>query len=100
MALDLDPVIHAPKRLEICAYLAVVEEAEFGVLRTALDVSDSVLSKHLRVLTEAGYATMSRRTSLGRARAWIALTPDGRHAYRDYVAALRRLLDGDAATAR
>lgn len=34
--------------------LSTVSEAEFVTLRTALDVSDSVLSKHISALAEAG----------------------------------------------
>ncbi|HEC01073.1 MAG TPA: ArsR family transcriptional regulator, partial [Sphingomonadales bacterium] len=50
----IDSVIHAPNRLQICALLAPLEMAEFQVLRDALKVSDSVLSKHIKQLEEAG----------------------------------------------
>jgi len=35
--------------------LSAVSEAEFATLRAALDVSDSVLSKHVSALADAGY---------------------------------------------
>ena len=35
-----DNVIHAPNRLQICAFLAPLQEAEFQVLRDELNVSD------------------------------------------------------------
>ena len=35
--------------------LTAVSEAEFATVRDALEVSDSVLSKHLAALEEAGY---------------------------------------------
>ncbi len=92
MTVDIDPVIHAPKRLEICAFLAVVPDTEFGVLRDALEVSDSVVSKHLRVLSEAGYVTLWRQNVLGRSKTWVALTPAGKTAYRRYVQELGKLL--------
>ena len=40
-----DPVIHAPGRLQICAILSRIDEAEFAVIRDAIKMSDSVLSK-------------------------------------------------------
>ena len=40
----LDPLIHAPARLQVVTTLSAVSEAEFVTLRTALDVCDSVLS--------------------------------------------------------
>ena len=49
-----DTVIQAPNRLQICAFLSPLEEAEFQVLRDELDVSDSVLSQHLRLLNGLG----------------------------------------------
>ena len=63
-----DPVVHAPHRLQLCALLAPADEAEFAVLRDAVGVSDSVLSKHLRTLEEAGYVVVRKRTLGGRVR--------------------------------
>ena len=40
-----DPVIHAPGRLQICAILSRIDEAEFAVIRDAIKMSDSVLPK-------------------------------------------------------
>ncbi len=51
----LDPLIHSPTRLQLVTTLSAVSEAEFATLRTALEVSDSVLSKHISALTDAGY---------------------------------------------
>jgi DNA-binding transcriptional MocR family regulator len=58
-----DELIHAPKRLRICAVLAAATAAEFATLRDALDVSDSVLSKHLTALESAGYITPPPRAA-------------------------------------
>ena len=52
---DFDPVIHAPQRLRIGAFLAPLEEAEFSSLREALDVRDPVISKHVARLEDEGY---------------------------------------------
>ncbi|MGL5861551.1 MAG: transcriptional regulator, partial [Phycicoccus sp.] len=51
----LDGVIHAPVRLSIVAMLAGVDEAEFAAVRDEVEVSDSVLSKHVATLEQAGY---------------------------------------------
>ena len=84
-----DDVIHAPHRLRICAFLDAVSSAEFGALRELLDVADSVVSKHLKVLTEAGYVELEKPTGRGRVRTWVRLTESGRSAYRGHVQALR-----------
>jgi DNA-binding MarR family transcriptional regulator len=89
-----DHVIHAPNRLQICSMLSALDEAEFATLRDALDVSDSVLSKHLRTLEQAGYLALRKTTIGGRMRTWARLTPDGHRAFAGHVAELRRLADG------
>lgn len=90
---ELDPLIHAPARLHVLTTLSAVSEAEFATLRTALQVSDSVLSKHVTTLANAGYVRSRKGVRAGRRTTWLALTDAGRAALRDHVAALRRLID-------
>lgn len=90
---ELDPLIHAPARLQALATLSAVSEAEFATLRAALEVSDSVLSKHISALAHAGYVRSRKSVRDGRRTTWIALTTVGRKALREHVAALRRLID-------
>ena len=92
----LDPVIHAPRRLEICAFLSPLEDAEFQTVRAALDVSDSVLSKHVSRLEDAGYVAVTKKPLAGRQRTWLSLTRAGRNAFAEHHAALRALLDRSA----
>ena len=86
-----DPVIHAPGRLQICAILSAADEAEFALLRDTIKVSDSVMSKHLKQLEEAGYVTLTKAAQDGRQRTWLSLTPAGRSAFAAHVAELQRL---------
>ncbi|MFK4057208.1 transcriptional regulator [Brevundimonas sp. NPDC046655] len=86
-----DPVIHAPGRLQICALLSGIDDAEFAMIRDRLEVSDSVLSKHLKQLEEAGYVTLRKAATAGRQRTWISLTSAGRKAFASHVLELNRL---------
>ncbi len=86
-----DPVIHAPARLQLCALLGPLQDAEFSVLANELKVSDSVLSKHIKQLAEAGYVKATKRKSAGRQRTWLNLTSKGRKAFAGHVAELQRL---------
>jgi DNA-binding MarR family transcriptional regulator len=90
---ELDPLIHAPARLRVVTTLSAVSEAEFATLRTALEVSDSVLSKHISALADAGYVRSRKGVQAGRRTTWIELTSAGRKALREHVAALRQLID-------
>lgn len=91
MTEGFDPAIHAPTRLQIMAMLVEVREAEFAVLREATGVSDSVLSKHLSALGEAGYVTLRKGAMDGRARTWASVTRNGRRALAAHVAVLKKL---------
>ena len=75
-----DTVIHAPNRLQICALLETTKELEFQIVKEQLDVSDSVLSKHLKVLEDANYIRLIKKTEFTRQRTWLSLTSLGRKA--------------------
>nr|WP_281393207.1 transcriptional regulator [Sphingomonas xinjiangensis] len=84
-------MIHPPARLQLMALLAEMTELEFATGRDVLDVSDSVLSKHLSQLSEAGYLELRKATVNGRQRTWISATGRGTKAFRLHVATLQRL---------
>ena len=86
-----DAVIHAPGRLQICGILSAADEAEFAMIRDTLEVSDSVLSKHLKALEEAGHIKLRKAAADGRQRTWASLTAAGRAAFAGHVAELQRL---------
>jgi DNA-binding MarR family transcriptional regulator len=92
-ASQLDLLIHAPNRLQICALLTSSAEMEFKVLKEYLEVSDSVLSKHLKVLEEAKYISHRKRKYMGRPRTWLSLTDSGKKAFQVHVKALKEIVD-------
>jgi DNA-binding MarR family transcriptional regulator len=90
----MDDHLVAPARLKLMTMLTAVSEAEFATLRDALDVSDSVLSKHLGALEDINYLHRRKGVHRGRRTTWISLTATGRTALAAHVAALRELIDG------
>lgn len=87
-----DPIIHAPNRLQICALLSPLDQVEFRVIRDELDVSDSVLSKHIKQLEDVGYIKQKKSKVNGRARRWFYLTTKGRAAFELHVEELKRIV--------
>ena len=88
---DLDPVIHAPKRLAVMAILANSTTTDFAFLREYLGVSDSDLSKQMAALEKAGYVSITK-TSRGRGGATTyRITKDGAAAFQRHLAALRAI---------
>ncbi|MEU3018159.1 MULTISPECIES: transcriptional regulator [unclassified Nocardiopsis] len=90
----LDEVIHSPVRFSIVAALASASQVEFRVLRDTVEVSDSVLSKQIATLEEAGYVGVSKFRVGRRTRTSLTLTPQGREAFEQHVRALRDIVSG------
>jgi DNA-binding transcriptional ArsR family regulator len=88
----IDPLLSAPVRLSIMAALAEVDAIEFGLLRDAVEVSDSVLSKQLSALQAAGFVKIEKGYFGRRPRTWLAISPAGRAALDRHVQALRDLM--------
>ena len=87
-----EPLLQAPVRLQVISILAQAQEAEFARLKDITGTSDSVMSKHLSALAEAGFIALRKVTSGGRQRTWASLTRAGRKTFDDHVAALRRIV--------
>ena len=97
----LDDVIHSPVRLSVVAALAATDEAEFAAVRDAVQISDSALSKAVTALEQAEYVHVRKGYVGKRPRTWLKLTPAGRDALRDHLAALRAIAGAlNARTAR
>ena len=91
---ELDANLVPPARLKLGTTLTAVLQAEFATVRDALEVSDSVLSKHVAALEEVGYGKRRKAVRRGRRTTWISLTARGRRALSAHVAALRALISG------
>ena len=90
---DVDEVIHGRVRLGVMAFLSSAQQADFGMLKAKLGVTDGNLSVHLRKLEDAGFVEVLKsfqgRRPLTRAR----LTDAGRKAFVDYLDAMARLVE-------
>ena len=99
MAHELDPHLHAPARLQIAAVLARVSDIEFAKLTEIVEVSDSVMSKHLKALSDEGYVKLKKAKSDGRQRTWASFTKEGRKAFAAHMRALEELVASARAAA-
>ena len=92
MSNAIDTTLHAPVRLQIAAMLARADELEFATMREVTAVSDSVLSKHLTALAEAGYVKIVKAPRDGRQRTWASFTPKGRKAFAAHMRAISEMV--------
>lgn len=72
--------------------LAPVQSLPFADIRDSLEISDSVLSKHLATLAEAGYLEVARIRANSRSRRQVRLTEPGRDALQGHLAALQAIV--------
>ena len=91
-AARFDELIHAPTRLAIVSLLAATDWAEFRYVKQTVDLSDSALSKQLSTLEEAGYVEVRKGFVGKRPRTTVRLTPAGRDAFSQHVAALQQIV--------
>lgn len=90
---QLDDTIHQRVRLGILAVLTEADQADFGYLKEALDLTDGNLSRHLRVLEEAGLVSIKKGYEGRRPRTRVNATRRGRSAFTGHLAALQELID-------
>ncbi|MDP3949354.1 transcriptional regulator [Microbacterium sp.] len=83
-------LLHAV-RFSIVATLAASDTAEFGFVRDTIEVSDSMLSKQVALLENAGYVAVQKGYVGKRPRTWLRLTSNGRAAFSRHLDALRAI---------
>lgn len=88
-----------PVRYSIMALLGAAERAEFAFVRDHIEVSDSVLSKQMTALQEAGYVKVHKGYVQNRPRTWLSLTRLGRQRFERHLAALREIAAGNGMAA-
>ena len=88
---ELDDLFGHPVRFSIVALLAAADRAEFGFVRDELEITDSVLSKQVSALEQAGYVKVHKGFIGKRTRTWLSLTAGGRRRFERHLAALRSI---------
>jgi DNA-binding MarR family transcriptional regulator len=88
---ELNDLFGHPVRFSIIALLAAADRAEFGFVRDEVEISDSMLSKQVSALEQAGYVKVRKGFIGKRARTWLSLTAEGRRRFERHLAALRSI---------
>jgi DNA-binding MarR family transcriptional regulator len=96
----LDDLLGHPVRFSMVALLAAASKVEFSFVRDHVEVTDSVLSKQVSALEQAGYVKVDKGFVGKRGRTWLSLTKQGRRTFERHMAALREIARSDGAAAR
>ena len=79
----------------MAALLAAASKVEFSFVRDQVEVTDSMLSKQVSLLEQAGYVKVAKGFVGKRGRTWLSLTREGRRAFERHIAALRKIAQSD-----
>ena len=96
---ELDDVIHQPLRLRIMAALNALPPGaglEFARLKKLTGATDGNLGAHIETLERANYIEVERGYHGRRPRMMVRPTPQGLRAYKDHVAFLRAIIEGNS----
>ncbi|MGD2123735.1 MAG: transcriptional regulator [Gemmatimonadota bacterium] len=88
----IDPVIHAPARLQIVMQLYVLEAADAVFLQNRTGLTWGNLSSHLGKLERAGYIRVEKSFKGKKPWTKIRLTQKGREAFQAYRAGMQEAL--------
>lgn len=88
---SLDSLLVNPVRLSVLAALVNVERAEFKLVRDSVELSDSMLSKQIAQLEQAGYVEVEKGRVGRQTRTWLRATTAGETSYHRHVRALEAI---------
>jgi DNA-binding MarR family transcriptional regulator len=92
----LDDLLGHPVRFSVVALLAPATQIEFSFVRDRIEVTDSMLSKQVSLLEQAGYVKVNKGFVGKRGRTWLSLTKAGRRVFARHLAALHEIADGES----
>ena len=78
-------------RFSVAALLAAASKVEFSFVRDHVEVTDSILSKQVSTMEQAGYVKVQKGHVGKRPRTWLSLTKEGRRTLQRHMAALREI---------
>ena len=92
---EIEKKFHEPARLALVTALCSCPKGlGFQDLKSQCGLTDGNLSRHLKVLEEAGIVQQHKFGKGRRSRTLVILTPAGRGEFMDYLQALERVLHG------
>jgi DNA-binding PadR family transcriptional regulator len=91
-ATRLTEVVHQRTRLGILSVLAECGRADFGYLKSLLQLTDGNLGRHLEVLAEEDLVTITKGYEGRRPRTWAQITKAGEDALGAQMAAMKQLV--------
>lgn len=91
---DFDPVLHSGPRITIMSRLCIHRQMGFAALQKSTGLTAGNLSSHLDALAKAGHISQDVDERKVVRRKTVRVTAAGDAAFREYVKAVRTVLEG------
>ncbi|MDD2707736.1 MAG: transcriptional regulator [Verrucomicrobiae bacterium] len=89
----LEKIFHEPSRLAIMSALcAAADGLTFNEIKKQCDLTDGNLSRHLKVLEEAGSVSIRKAFVKSKPQTTVMLSEKGRASFLEYLKALEEVL--------
>jgi DNA-binding MarR family transcriptional regulator len=89
---QLDPLLQHRSRLGAMVLLSGADALTFSRLKALLQETDGNLGAQLRKLEDAGYVSVRKEFIDRKPVSWYAITPSGRAALKNHLAALEDVI--------
>ncbi len=89
---QLNKAFESRIRLGIMSMLMVNDTVDFLTLKEMLNASDGNIASHISALEKAEYLTVEKRFIGRKTNTSYSITPYGRRAFNEHLAALEKLL--------
>jgi DNA-binding MarR family transcriptional regulator len=89
---QLTELVHQRARLGILTVLSECGRADFGYLKSLLELTDGNLGRHLEILADDGLISITKGYEGKRPRTWAEITRDGESALAAQMAAMKQLV--------
>jgi DNA-binding PadR family transcriptional regulator len=93
MIQDLNKAFENRIRLGVMSLLMVNDEVDFNTAKELLKVTDGNLASHTNALEKLEYITVIKEFVGKKPKTSYKATPTGKHAFKDHIDALEKLLN-------
>ncbi len=90
--IEFNEILHQPTRTRIIAYLATFGKVDYSTLKKTLELTDGVMSTHMKVLVNNEYVAVNKFFQNNKPKTEYELTEAGRKAFIAYLENLKQII--------
>ncbi len=88
-------MFHQPVRTKIVSLLINSRECDYTTIKKTCDLSDGLMTTHMKELVGAGYVEAKKEFVDNKPRTTYSLTSEGKKKFKAYIENLKELIGGN-----